>query len=254
MPEPLRILAGDCTVTYEDSGETRQERGNTISIIKPDNTVLVHDAGGYRPVAWLTRAAAVSCSRGDPPTVLVQDDDRRLRVEAHAEHGFARYPGSPAGPQVGDCLRCAGPLVRADGAVRCIHCDEAASVPGDATVTDDHCDCGRPVMRVERGAVFEVCVDRSCESLDAAVRERFDREWDCPDCDGDLRVLRRGGLIAGCEHYPDCDTGFGIPRGTVDGTCGCGLPVFDTPGGRRCLDTGCEQYANAPARPSRGLE
>jgi hypothetical protein len=37
MPEPLRILAGDCTVTYEDGDETRRERGNTISIIKPDN-------------------------------------------------------------------------------------------------------------------------------------------------------------------------------------------------------------------------
>ena len=37
MPEPLHILAGDCTVTYEDSGGTRQERGNTVSIIKPDN-------------------------------------------------------------------------------------------------------------------------------------------------------------------------------------------------------------------------
>ena len=37
MPEPLPILAGDCTVTDEDGDETRQERGNTISIIKPDN-------------------------------------------------------------------------------------------------------------------------------------------------------------------------------------------------------------------------
>jgi DNA topoisomerase-1 len=86
------------------------------------------------------------------------------------------------------------------------------------------------------------------------IRERFDRERDCPECDGDLRVLRRGGLIAGCEHYPDCDTGFGIPRGTVDGVCDCGLPVFDTPGGRRCLDTGCERYAGdvgAPATPGR---
>ena len=27
MPEPLGMLAGDCTVTYEDSDETRRERG-----------------------------------------------------------------------------------------------------------------------------------------------------------------------------------------------------------------------------------
>ena len=37
MPEPLRILAGDCTVTYEDVDETRRERGNTVTICKPDN-------------------------------------------------------------------------------------------------------------------------------------------------------------------------------------------------------------------------
>ena len=85
-----------------------------------------------------------------------------------------------------------------------------------------------------------MCVDRGCESLDATVREAFDREWDCPDCDGDLRILRRGGLLAGCEHYPDCDVGFGLPRGIVDGTCECGLPVFETPTGRRCLDSGCQ--------------
>jgi uncharacterized cupin superfamily protein len=37
MPEPLRVLAGDCTVTDEDSDETRQERGNVLVITKPDN-------------------------------------------------------------------------------------------------------------------------------------------------------------------------------------------------------------------------
>jgi RecB family endonuclease NucS len=38
MPEPLRILAGDCTVIYEDVDETRRERGNVLVITKPDNT------------------------------------------------------------------------------------------------------------------------------------------------------------------------------------------------------------------------
>ena len=37
MPEPSPILAGDCTVTYEDDDETRRERGNTVTICKPDN-------------------------------------------------------------------------------------------------------------------------------------------------------------------------------------------------------------------------
>ena len=114
----------------------------------------------------------------------------------------------------------------------------------DAAVLDETCeDCGLPLLRAERGESFEVCLDRDCESLDERVRERFDRVWDCPeaDCDGDLRILRRGGLIAGCEHYPDCDTGFGLPNGLLDGTCDCGLPVFATPTGRRCLDSGCDR-------------
>jgi len=37
MPEPLRILSGDCTVTYKDADETRRERGNMLTITKPDN-------------------------------------------------------------------------------------------------------------------------------------------------------------------------------------------------------------------------
>ena len=37
MPEPLPILAGDCTVTDEDSDETRGEPGNVLPITKPDD-------------------------------------------------------------------------------------------------------------------------------------------------------------------------------------------------------------------------
>jgi uncharacterized cupin superfamily protein len=35
MPESLCILAGDCTVTYEDSDETRRERGNVLTTPSP---------------------------------------------------------------------------------------------------------------------------------------------------------------------------------------------------------------------------
>jgi DNA topoisomerase-1 len=99
-------------------------------------------------------------------------------------------------------------------------------------------------MRVERGAVFEVCVDRSCESLDDAVRERFDGAWSCPDCGSSLRILRRSGpLLAGCDAYPACETAFSVPAGVVVDTCDCGLPVFETATGRRCLDGTCDRYA-----------
>ena len=83
-------------------------------------------------------------------------------------------------------------------------------------------------------------VDSDCESLLSAVETRFDREWDCPECGGALEILRRGGLIAGCEGYPDCETGFALPDGSVAGDCDCGLPRFETDAGERCLDSGCD--------------
>jgi DNA topoisomerase-1 len=114
-------------------------------------------------------------------------------------------------------------------------------LPGDATVLDRTCDCGLPTLRVERGVAVEACVDRDCDPIDAAVREALDRAFDCPACGNDLRVLRRGGLILGCDAYPDCETGFSLPRGVVDGECDCGLPAFRTDDGRRCLDATCER-------------
>ena len=236
MYDGTRVLAGECTTTFEGDRE-RTERGNVLVVCKPDNTVLVHDATGYQPIAWLTRAESVTLADG---TLTATDGDQRLRVEADGEYETARYPTTAAGPPVGVCPACDGHLVRTDGTVRCLGCDASHGVPRDATIRDAECDCGYPRLSVIRGREFEVCIDRDCESLDEAVRAAFDCAWDCPDCGGDLRILRRGGLLAGCEQYPDCDTGWGLPAGTVVGTCDCGLPVFETSAGRRCLDTACD--------------
>lgn len=237
MPDRTEVIAGDCTVEFEGE-DTRHERGHVVTVVKPDGTVLVHDADGYRPVAWLTRPESVTVERA-PMRVAARDGGKRLRVRVHRPHGRASYPASEAGEPVGEC-RCGGTLVRAGG-VACAACGDRYGVPRDAAVLDDHCDCGLPRFRVDRGAAFEVCLDRECESMDAAVRERFDREWPCPECGGDLLVLRRGGLVAGCENYPDCDTGFAVPSGTVAGECGCGLPVFETASRERCLDASCDR-------------
>ena len=236
MHEEVRVVAGECTATF-DGSEEREHRGEVLTVVKPDGTVLVHDAGGYQPVAWLTRAESVQFVDG---VLDARDGDQRLRVEIHDEHGTARHPVTPAGVPVGTCPDCEGAFVLADGAVRCLDCGASYSVPRDAAVLSETCDeCGLPQLRVERGRTFEVCLDRECESLDERVTAAFDRAWDCPECGGDLRILRRGGLIAGCERYPDCDTGFALPTGVVDGSCGCGLPAFETPSGRRCLDGSC---------------
>ncbi|OIB55299.1 endonuclease NucS domain-containing protein [Natrialba sp. SSL1] len=251
IDDAIRVLAGDCTVIAE--GTDRSEyRGRVTTIVKPDNTVLVHDIDGYQPVAWLTRADSVSSDRTDDFTLVAKKDTQTLRIAAHDQDGFANYPASAAGTPVGTCPDgdCTGSLVRSKG-VRCVDCGTRYGVPADATIKDDqsHCECGLPRMRVERGLAFDVCLDRNCESLDEAVRKAFDREWDCPEsgCDGDLRILRRGGLIAGCEHYPECDTGFAMPGGVVDGECACGLPTFETRGGSRCLDATCEGHQRREA-------
>ena len=248
IDDAIRVLAGDCTVIAE-TGDREEYRGRVTTIVKPDNTVMVHDSDGYQPVAWLTRADSVSSDRTGDFTLVAKKDTQTLRIAAHEQDGFAHYPASAAGTPVGHCPDCGGALVRSSG-VHCVGCGDRYGVPADATIRDEQgdCDCGLPRMRVERGLAFDVCLDRGCESLDAAVQKAFDREWDCPeaDCDGDLRILRRGGLIAGCEHYPDCDTGFAVPAGVVDGECGCGLPTFETASGTRCLDATCEKGLARP--------
>ena len=189
-------------------------------------------------MAWLTRAESGAVEDG---TVTARDGDELLRVVTHDEHGSARYPASTAGVPVGNCPDCQGTLLRATGGVTCSGCDARYGLPTDGTVTGGRCeDCGLPTLRAERGRAFEVCLDRECESLDDRVKEAFDREWDCPDCDGDLRILRRGGPLAGCERYPDCDVGYSFPNGVVVDDCDCDLPVFETASGRRCLDATCE--------------
>lgn len=239
----IQVLAGDCSIRFEAGDDPpREERGSVLAIVKPDGTVLVHDRTGYRPAAWLTRADAVSVrTTGDGPRIDAVDGDRRLVISGHADQEVARHPVSGVGPPAGPCPECTGPLVRTPTAVECLRCAVHHGIPRDATLGSTPCDdCGSPTMRVERGAPFDLCVDRACESLDDLVRDRFDGEWDCPTCGSPLRILRRGGLMAGCDAYPDCETGFALPVGVLDGACGeCGLPTFETASGPQCLDTGC---------------
>jgi DNA topoisomerase-1 len=239
--DAIRVFAGDCTITVE--GE-RDQRGDVVVVIKPDDTVLIHDRDGYQPAAWLTRPDTLSYegTSGGTFSLTATDGDSTLRVIANEEHGLARYPASAAGVPVGDCPDCEGALVRAKGAVTCLDCGARYGLPAGADVLDRSCrDCGLPTMVTERGRTFSLCIDRECESLDGAVKEAFDREWGCPDCDGDLRIVRNGQLLAGCENHPDCDTAFSFPIGVVDGECGCGLPAFDIGSRKRCLDATCER-------------
>jgi DNA topoisomerase-1 len=59
MPEATNVIAGRCTTAFEGPRE-QEQYGDMIVLAKPDGTVLVHDADGYQPVAWLTRASTVT--------------------------------------------------------------------------------------------------------------------------------------------------------------------------------------------------
>jgi len=76
---PVLTVAGDCTVRERDGTDTRQRRGRVVVLVKPDDTVLVHDADGYQPVAWLTRADGVAWEHSpdapDTDSVAAVDPD-----------------------------------------------------------------------------------------------------------------------------------------------------------------------------------
>ncbi|MHB9287246.1 DUF91 domain-containing protein [Halobacteriales archaeon Cl-PHB] len=238
MAARTHVIAGRCTTSFEDNGETTVQRGDVVVVCKPDDTVLVHDARGYQPVAWLTRADGLAV---EADAITAWDGDQRLEVTVHDRYGGGQYPTGAAGLPVGECPDCDATLLRSGAAVTCPDCAARYGIPSDAAVLADACeDCGLPTIRVERGEPIEVCVDRHCESLDERVADAFDREWTCPDCGDDLRVLNKGGLLLGCASYPACDASFSFPSGTVAGSCDCGLPVFATRSGDRCLDATCD--------------
>ncbi len=241
MPERLRVLAGDCQVT-ERGDRTRTHRGRVVVLIKPDDTTLVHDADGYQPVAWLTRPDSVVVE-GDGAgfSVTARDGARRLRIVTDSATASRALPITEAGVQVGTCPDDGGVLVRSRGDVVCLDCEARWGLPAGASVTDATCaDCGLPKIRVERGEPFHLCLDPSCDPMEAAVSDRFDRAWNCPDCDGELTVeFAPGRVYLACEHETACGTTLSIPSGVAVDECGCGLPIFETPTGRSCLDGNC---------------
>lgn len=241
MDGTIRLFAGECTLTYQGESETAQ-RGSVLTLVKPDNTVLVHDAHGYQPAAWLTRAESVQLSgNGTAFTLTARSDGSQLTVRSHQGETRTSVPASPAGTDVGECPDCGRVLIRNGGAVSCTGCLTRWGLPRDAALSDETCSqCGLPELSVTRGAEFQICIDYACDPLDSAVADRFEGAWDCPDCSVSMTIERVGTLQAVCE---DCGADHTIPAGSTVGTCTCGLPLFETVWGRRCLDSGCEGQA-----------
>ncbi|MFT4957579.1 MAG: DNA topoisomerase-1, partial [Halobacteriales archaeon] len=61
--DTTRVFAGDCTVIHDRDDRSEYRGRVVVVVVKADNTVLVHDAEGYQPVAWITRADVVACER-----------------------------------------------------------------------------------------------------------------------------------------------------------------------------------------------
>lgn len=211
--DSIRLFAGDCRVRFDDGSDGRDQRGHVVVVCKPDRTTLVHDTSGYQPVAWLTRPDDLTVADDDEGfRVVARGGERRLVVESVAVAGRATLPVSPAGVPVGeapaDHPEASGPLVRVDGAVVALDSGTRYPLVAGATTLERRCeDCGLPLMAVERGAAFEVCLDRSCEPLDDAVVAAFDGAWTCPDC--------------------------GAPSGSSGGAAACSPAVTALPAARR---------------------
>jgi len=251
MPSETHILTGDCTVRFEGTRD-RIQRGSVVVLVKPDRTVLVHDADGYQPVAWLTRPDDVTIEHDDDGFSLsAHADSQELLVTSHSSTDVQSAPVSEAGVPVGSCPDCESQLVRTRGEVQCLGCEAAYGLPSGATVLDSSCDsCGLPEMSVDRGDTFELCIDYACQPLSTVVRERFDEAWECPDCGSPLKVRSPDGRIfLGCADSPDCETTFSLPAGVVVDDCECGHPLFRTASGQRCLDSGCTlNQSTAPSQ------
>jgi endonuclease len=65
-PTPMRLIVARCSVEYSGRLSARLPEALRLVMMKADGSVLVHaDAGGYKPLNWMT-----------PPTVVEEEDGR----------------------------------------------------------------------------------------------------------------------------------------------------------------------------------
>ncbi|MDD1721408.1 MAG: DEAD/DEAH box helicase [Euryarchaeota archaeon] len=141
---------------------------------------------------------------------------------------------------VGHCKRCGGSLRRVDNVITC-QCGVIYKLPAGADLAHTTCSCGLPKFKLKLLGV-DVCVDRQCENMDDIIAAAFaNHKFTCPRCESSLTVVRRRGLIVGCERYYDgCKTAFLLPaNASITGRCTCGLPRLQLKTKARCLDTTC---------------
>lgn len=164
MTDRIRVYAGACTAEFEGSVD-RTARGHGMALVKPDNTVLVHDRGGYSPAAWLTRAASIDVDHEKQITAI--DGDQRLTVRFHDLEESGVYPIGVAGVPVGpsEDANEPGPYVRSRDSVVNITTGDQYALPSGRGVLNRSCPCGLPLIRADRETKSDrsQCLDPECE-------------------------------------------------------------------------------------------
>ena len=127
--------------------------------------------------------------------------------------------------------------------IQCDHCKAEYKLPRKASITNEKCNkCGLPKARLPYVYDLLICIDRSCESMDEIIKNKFESEgWKCTECGSPLIVIRRKGLVVGCSnYYKGCKTAYKFPDGVIIGKCErCGLPKFKLKTKTRCLNSKC---------------
>jgi RecB family endonuclease NucS len=116
----MRLIVARCEVNYSGRLTARLPEALRLLMVKADGSVLVHaDAGGYKPLNWMTPPTVIE-ERGCPPTLILvrklkgddrleirlaevisdsvhdMEDDPGLEkdgVEAHLQEALAAAPG-----------------------------------------------------------------------------------------------------------------------------------------------------------------
>jgi DNA topoisomerase-1 len=266
----IRVFAGECTTEFA-GGRERTRRGRVVVLIKPDRTVLVHDAAGYQPVAWLTRADSLSvetvplASGETPPAGETAGGERGDHRDADSD-GIGTVETTPtAGNQDTAPTPPAGGfgLVarRGDETLRIVSHGPAAHHQFPATaagVPVGACpDCGGTLVR-DGGLNCLGCAGEYSLPAGATVLEE-----QCSDCGLPTVRVERGAVVECCVDpaceplsdrvaervdrtydCPDCGSDLRVSRtrGRIrlecDGTPDC-QRTFTVPTGRFIDDCGC---------------
>ncbi len=161
MTDQIRVYAGECTAEY-DGPVDRTACGHVVALVKPDDTVLVHDRGGYSPAVWLTRATSVDIDHDGQPRITAVDGDQRLTVRFHHLDERGAYSVGIAGITVGpsDTADRMGRYVRRRDSVVDVTTGDRYAIDRVATVLDRSCTCGLPLIRIDSTGVR--CLDPRC--------------------------------------------------------------------------------------------